>query len=225
MIPAMRGVGHKEALVYPIDGRRSHRSKGWFESREIPPLGVEWLVMPSCTGTYAIAEGSSMNSVEGTMATSLTAQDIMNPEVMSVQDDLTVAELAAFLVDQEISGAPVRDELGKLVGVVSVTDIVRTHSSDGERYAPDHDPGFYVRGWEDRVEVEELQGYHFEDDSLLVRDIMTPSVFAVEVSTPVREVARSMMDSHLHRILVVNDGEVVGIVSTSDMLQMVVEAC
>ncbi len=159
------------------------------------------------------------------MKNNLVARDIMNPEVMSVQDDLTVAELATFLVDQEISGAPVRDQHGRLIGVVSVTDIVRVTSTDGERYAPDHDPGFYVRGWEDRVETEELQNLHFEDDSLLVRDIMTPSVFAVEADTPVREVARSMMESHLHRMLVVNGGEVVGIVSTSDMLQMVAEAC
>ena len=159
------------------------------------------------------------------MKNNLTAADIINPDVLSVQDHLTVAELAAFLVDQEISGAPVRNELGKLIGVVSVTDIVRSASSDGERYAPDHDPGFYVRGWEDRVEVEELESFHFDDESLLVRDIMTPSVFAVEASTPVREVARSMMDSHLHRMLVVRDEEVVGIVSTSDMLQMVVEKC
>lgn len=159
------------------------------------------------------------------MRNDLTARDIMNPEVMAIQDNLTVTEAAAFLVDQEISGAPVENEQGQLVGVISVTDIVRATSSGGERYAPDHDPGFYVRGWEDRVEPEDLKGYHFDDEGLLVRDIMTPSVFAVESETPVREVARSMMESHLHRMLVVQDGSVVGIVSTSDMLQMVAEAC
>jgi CBS domain-containing protein len=159
------------------------------------------------------------------MKNDLLAQDIMNPDVMSVQDDLTVTELAAFLVDQEISGAPVENEQGKLVGVVSVTDIVRATSSGGERYAPDHDPGFYVRGWEDRVEADDLKGFHFDDEGLLVRDIMTPSVFAVEASTPIRDVARSMMESHLHRMLVVKDDKIVGIVSTSDMLQMVAEAC
>ena len=159
------------------------------------------------------------------MKNDLRAQDIMNPEVMSVQQDLTVAELAAFLVDQEISGAPVEDDAGRLVGVVSVTDIVRATSSGGERYAPDHDPNFYVRGWEDRIEPEELRSYHFDDEGLLVKDIMTPSVFAVDASTPVQEVARSMMDSHLHRMLVVRDDKVVGIVSTSDMLQMVAEVC
>ena len=159
------------------------------------------------------------------MVESLTAQDIMNPQVMSVQDNLTVPELASFLVDQEISGAPVENDLGKLVGVVSVTDIVRATSSGGERYAPDHDPGFYVRGWEDRIEADDLEGFHFDDEGLLVRDIMTPSIFAVDAATPIREVARGMMDSHLHRMLVTRNDRVVGIISTSDMLQMVAEAC
>jgi CBS domain-containing protein len=158
------------------------------------------------------------------MGKSITARNIMNPEVMTVRDDLTVAELAAFLTDQEISGAPVEDRHGKLVGVVSVTDIVRVTSSGGQRHTPDHAPGFYVRGWEDRIEVDDLENLHFDDEGLLVRDIMTPAVFAVDADMPVDQVARSMMDSHLHRILVLRDGKVVGIVSTSDMLQLLARA-
>jgi len=149
----------------------------------------------------------------------------MNPEVLVVRDDLTVAELAAFFVDQEISGAPVHDDSGSLVGVVSLTDIVRCTSSGGTRYVPDHDPGFDVRGWEDRLEPEDLESLHFDDEGVLVRDIMTPAVFSIDADTPIREVARSMMDSHLHRMLVTKEGKIVGIVSTSDLLQMVAEAC
>ncbi len=52
---------------------------------------------------------------------------------------------------------------------------------------------------------------------------MTPSVFAVEADTPVPRVAQSMMDSHLHRILVLRDGDIVGIISTSDMLALLAE--
>lgn len=157
------------------------------------------------------------------MVSSLTAKDIMNKEVMRVREDMTVVELAAFLTDQEISGAPVEDEHGKLVGVVSLTDIVRAASSGGERYAHDHDPNFYVRGWEEQIEVEDLESLHFDDEGLVVRDIMTPSVFAIEADTPVGQVASSMMDSHLHRMLVVQQDEVVGIISTSDMLQLLAD--
>src|SRR5262245_31446119 len=53
----------------------------------------------------------------------ITAADVMNPEVLTVPDDLPVAALASFLVEREISGAPVADAAGHLVGVVSVTDI------------------------------------------------------------------------------------------------------
>ena len=159
------------------------------------------------------------------MKRDLRARDVMNPQVLVVRDDLTLAELAAFFVDLEISGAPVHDAAGRLVGVVSVTDIARCTSSGGEHYVPDHDPGFYVRGWEDRVEPEDLEGFHFDDEGVLVRDIMTPAVFCVDADTPIREVAQTMMDSHLHRMLVTEEGRIVGIVSTSDMLQMVAEAC
>lgn len=160
------------------------------------------------------------------MAIALTAQDLMNPEVITVRDQMTVRELASFLTDQEISGAPVEDETGSLIGVVSVTDIVRAASSGGDRLMNGHDreAHFYTRGWEEEISADELETLHLEDDELLVREIMTPSVFAVEADAPVNTVAQSMMDSHLHRLLVVRGGKVVGIVSTSDMLALLAEA-
>ena len=159
------------------------------------------------------------------MPKSLTAQDIMNPEVMTVTNEMTVKELAGFLTDQEISGAPVEDENGALIGVVSVTDIVRAASSGGDRLMNGHDreAHFYTRGWEGKLSADELETLHLEDDELKVGDIMTPSVFAVEAEAPINTVAQSMMDSHLHRLLVVREGKVVGIVSTSDLLSLLAE--
>lgn len=159
------------------------------------------------------------------MPKSLTAQDIMNPEVMTVTTEMTVKELAGFLTDQEISGAPVEDEKGALIGVVSVTDIVRAASSGGDRLMNGHDreAHFYTRGWEGKLSADELETLHLEDDELKVGEIMTPSVFAVEAEAPINTVAQSMMDSHLHRLLVVREGKVVGIVSTSDLLSLLAE--
>ncbi|MGB5161509.1 MAG: CBS domain-containing protein [Thermoanaerobaculia bacterium] len=159
------------------------------------------------------------------MPKSLTAQDIMNPEVMTVTNEMTVKELAGFLTDQEISGAPVEDENGALIGVVSVTDIVRAASSGGDRLMNGHDreAHFYTRGWEGKLSADELETLHLEDDELKVGEIMTPSVFAVEAEAPINTVAQSMMDSHLHRLLVVREGKVVGIVSTSDLLSLLAE--
>ena len=53
----------------------------------------------------------------------ITAADLMSPEVLTVREDLPVADLAAFLMRHDITGAPVVDAEGRLVGVVSVVDI------------------------------------------------------------------------------------------------------
>ncbi|MFQ5675044.1 MAG: CBS domain-containing protein, partial [bacterium] len=55
----------------------------------------------------------------------LRAKDVMNTNVLTVNNDMTVHELALFFTENMISGAPVVDEAGKLLGVVSLSDIVR----------------------------------------------------------------------------------------------------
>ena len=59
----------------------------------------------------------------------LTAADVMNPQVLAVRPEMTVHELSSFLTENQITGAPVLDRQGRLVGVVSETDI-----AEAERY-------------------------------------------------------------------------------------------
>lgn len=152
-----------------------------------------------------------------------TAKDIMNREIVRVADDMSVSELAGFLVDHEISGAPVENQEGKLVGVVSLTDIALAASGNGI-VLDSSNPGFFVRGWEDVLDVEEMAKFRVEDEGLRVRDIMTPNIYSVGEETPVSEVARTMLGSHLHRLLVTRGEKVVGIITTSDLLRLVAEA-
>jgi uncharacterized protein (DUF302 family)/CBS domain-containing protein len=154
------------------------------------------------------------------MTKHLSAEDIMNPEVIKVREEMPVKELAALFTSQAISGAPVENSDGALVGVVSVTDIVRADSMGGREIVATSEPNFYVRGWEEEISLDELGDLHLEEEGLLVKDIMTPAVFAVEHDAPIHYIAASMMESHLHRLLVVKNDEVVGIISTSDMLQL-----
>lgn len=154
------------------------------------------------------------------MTKELSAKDIMNPEVIKVREEMPVKELASLFTSQAISGAPVENSDGDLVGVVSVTDIVGATSMGGREIVSTNEPNFYVRGWEEEVSLDELGELHLEEEGLLVKDIMTPSVFAVEHDAPIHHVAESMMESHLHRLLVVENDKVVGIISTSDMLQL-----
>ena len=168
----------------------------------------------------------------------ITAADVMNPNVLTVRDDMTVAGLARFLVEHEISGAPVADAEGRLVGVVSVTDVavaVSERAAAGERRVPGRSE-FFARAWEEEgaepFGVEEIgigaggesgEGGDARDGGRTVRDIMTPTVYSVPEDTPVSEVAETMIESHVHRLLVTREGRVVGILSTSDLLGLLVE--
>lgn len=153
----------------------------------------------------------------------ITASDLMNPEVLTVSEDMSVSDLAAFLVDNEITGAPVEDEDGKLVGVVSVVDVAESASAEAERSNPD----FYERSWEESLSeeaVEEIGELAGEDGGeLLVRDIMTPMVYSVAEEDPVSAIASLMLQAHLHRVLVTRGDKVVGIITTSDLLGLLVE--
>ena len=121
----------------------------------------------------------------------------MNPELLTLPDDMSVAEAASFLLENEISGAPVEDQKGEIVGVVSLVDIVAASLH------PDGEPDL---------------------ESLFVADIMSTDVEAVGEDATVSEVATTMLNGHIHRLLVTRDGNAIGLISTSDLLGLLVEA-
>jgi predicted transcriptional regulator len=156
----------------------------------------------------------------------LTARDVMNPNVISVPGDWTIEELSQFLIDKAITGAPVKDENGKLIGVVSLTDIVRHDSLAEINLHADEPHDYYVHGWEDRLAPEELSSFHVEDKpQAFVRDVMTPMIFKVDENTSIQEVADTMIGGRVHRLLVTHAGRVVGIVTTMDMLKVIRDMC
>lgn len=155
----------------------------------------------------------------------LTAKEVMNPHVVAVPADWTIEELAQFLIDKAISGAPVKDESGKLIGVVSLTDIVRHDSLAEMDLRADAPADYYLHGWENKLAPEDLSAFHIEEKTeLTVRDLMTPIIFKVDENTPIQDVADVMLGGRIHRLLVTRGGQIVGIVTTMDMLKVIKEA-
>lgn len=153
----------------------------------------------------------------------ITARDLMNPKILTVRDSMSVRELAGFLIGKQISGAPVVDGEGGLIGVVSFTDIAAVASDEVAIGSERRNPDFYLRDLEETYSEEEVRGFHIEQNDLPVREIMTPNVFSVDEDAAVPEIARVMLDGHLHRILVTKGDTVVGIISTSDLLGLLVD--
>ncbi|HSS76737.1 MAG TPA: CBS domain-containing protein [Thermoanaerobaculia bacterium] len=150
----------------------------------------------------------------------ITASDLMNPGVLTVREDMTVRELASFLLENEISGAPVADGQGRLVGVVSMVDIAALAS--GEERATGEEGSSFFGDWEDGLDEEDVEDLQLDLDGMRVASIMNPKIYSVREDATVSEIASLMLNGHLHRLLVTREDRAVGIITTSDLLGLLV---
>jgi len=157
----------------------------------------------------------------GLKADHIKARDLMTTEVLTIASDSTVAELSAFLLQHEITGAVVLDSENELAGVVSMSDITEHVKKRADITARGRSD-YYVRGWQDDFEPLDLLEFHIEDSELRVRDILNPQVYVVSEDTEISAVADMMLNGRLHRILVTKGRDLVGIISTSDFLKLFV---
>ncbi len=154
-----------------------------------------------------------------TVQDKLTVKDIMNTDVLIASVDWSLDQLTEFLVDNQISGAPVINEDGKLIGVVSITDIVRYGDLGVHESRPDNPHEYYLHSQYAREEFASLQ---IKTETMItVREIMTPIIFEISEETPLSEVADTMIKGHIHRVLVTRNKKMVGIVTALDMLKVV----
>jgi CBS domain-containing protein len=152
-----------------------------------------------------------------------TAAGLMNPGVQSIPETMTAKEAAGFLTTHGFSAAPVVNELGDPVGVLSRSDLVR---HDYEKVEHVHEPAEppsrasrdrMVTQWGERLP----QGYHVEEDGgIAVRELMTPVIYSVEPRTPATTVIDAMLSLGVHRLFVTDtDGGVIGVISALDVLR------
>ncbi|HEY5618819.1 MAG TPA: CBS domain-containing protein [Vicinamibacterales bacterium] len=155
------------------------------------------------------------------MSKTRNVRDLMNPDIMTVADEMTTDELARYLIEREISGAPVVDSQGHLIGVVSMTDIGRNMAEPSD-VELSRDSGFY-RDIAADFTLEDSGERYVEERAVTVRDVMTPVIHQVPVTASVTEAARVMVDQHIHRLVVTQGKEPVGIITSMDVLKMVAE--
>jgi CBS domain-containing protein len=146
---------------------------------------------------------------------SLTAEDLMTREVVTIPQEMSLSAAARALSRAHITGAPVVNADGVCVGVVSATDFLHLAEKD-PRVTPVAcaTPFCVCADWQ-VLEIEQLP---VEE----VRRHMTPDPVTVRPGTPVKEVARLMLDAHIHRVIVVDArGRPIGVVSSTDLIAAV----
>lgn len=153
-----------------------------------------------------------------------SAADLMSPNPISISADATVSEAIGLLVDRGFHAAPVIDEAGQPIGVVSSGDILR-HDREHARHLAQI-PGYFEQEQADQPEGEKLSrlGYQVETiDPTPVKDIMTPAVFTVPRSATPALLVKEMVAKRVHRLFVVDDGGIlIGVITTLDVMRKLI---
>ncbi|RKZ36799.1 MAG: hypothetical protein DRQ37_03360 [Gammaproteobacteria bacterium] len=152
----------------------------------------------------------------------IVARDVMTERVLSAAADWSILRLTEFFGENAISGAPVIAETGEMLGVVSITDILReggVAEGDAEDDLP-HE--YYLQALESRFDQDDLAALHLEvAPEVTAKDIMTPMVFEVGEADSIQTVADTMIKGHIHRVFVTRDKEIVGVITAMDMLKVI----
>lgn len=151
----------------------------------------------------------------------LTAGDIMNKNVLMAYEGWSIKRLSEFLIKNKISGAPVIASDHSLVGVVTLSDVVRFESkTDNEKSQLLEDVYTEFVGQQyDAVLQAEMMGK--ADENCTVNQVMSEQVIKVDVKTSFQEVAYVMLQNGIRRVFVTKNGIISGVISTHNILMAI----
>jgi CBS domain-containing protein len=145
--------------------------------------------------------------------TVITAGDLMTRDVAVVHPEASLLDAVKVMAQRRISGMPVVDDAGTIVGMVSEGDLVRWQEGYTERQLRWLD--MLAEGCD--LAPAFLEG--IQEQRRKVKSVMAPGAMTVTEEAPAREIARLMYDKNIKRVPVVRDGKLVGIVARSDLVR------
>jgi CBS domain-containing protein len=141
----------------------------------------------------------------------MKAQDIMTRDVVTVAPDRSIHEIATLMVENHVSGIPVVGDGGKLLGMISQSDLLHRAEIGTER----------KRKWWFRIfaDSDALARDFVKAHGHTANDVMTRYIVSVREDADLRDVA-DILDKHkIKRVPVVNEGRLVGIITRGDMVR------
>lgn len=124
--------------------------------------------------------------------------ELMQRNVKSIRSEASVAEAILTLADAHVSGLPVLDGSGKMVGVVSSSDVLAAEA-----------------------EAEDATSRQTLLESTQVQEIMTRRPYTIAQTAEIHEAAQQMLYADVHRLFVTDADTVVGVISTTDIVRAV----
>jgi CBS-domain-containing membrane protein len=146
----------------------------------------------------------------------MKATDVMVSNVITVDVNATVGDTAAILLNNHISGAPVVDEKGGLVGIVSEGDLMRR---------PEIGTARRRSWWLELISTKWASANEYiKSHSRKVADVMTRDVITAKPDTPLGDIAALLERNRIKRVPIVEGAKLVGLVSRANILQALASA-
>jgi CBS domain-containing protein len=143
----------------------------------------------------------------------MRAGDVMTAQVLTVKPDASVREVAALLSERGISGVPVVDDAGRVVGIVSEGDLLHRTEIGTERRLKRR------RSWWLNSLASDAASDYVKSHGLKVEDVMTRGVISVGETTELGELAVLLETNAIKRVPVITDGKLVGIISRANLIR------
>jgi CBS domain-containing protein len=148
-----------------------------------------------------------------------SVDDVMTQEVLAVGPDTSLSALAQLFLRHGIAGAPVIDDAGAPLGVVTSSDLI-----DESRRSSTLGRPLYYRMWRGAVRSVGIGDEGPSPGRGVVGDVMSHAVLSVDRRATVRDAAQLMARADVHRLIVTDGGRACGIVTTMDCLKVLAGA-
>lgn len=146
----------------------------------------------------------------------MKASDVMSRNVVSIERSAAVSEAIGLMLDKQISGLPVLDEAGKVVGILTEGDLLRRSETGTERHRP--------RWLEILMGPGRMAGEYVRTHGRRVGEVMTRDLISVTEDTPLDEIVELMERRRVKRVPVFAGDALVGMVSRADLLRALARA-
>jgi CBS domain-containing protein len=145
------------------------------------------------------------------------AKDIMKTEVVKVGPETPVKEVAKLMLACDISGFPVVDDQGKVIGVVTELDLMRNQIAPNE-------PSIWSTSW--GMDAERMKKYQDARRKYMAKtagEVMTSPALTVDVSESLERVANIMFNKQIKRLFVTDGDKLAGVISRSAFTKLMLE--
>jgi CBS domain-containing protein len=148
----------------------------------------------------------------------LKAKDIMKKNVVTIHPDAAVKDLAEILNTNRITGVPVVDDEGELLGMISGTDVIKRCDYVNKELAK----------YEDEEEYDPFDGCvhihrYFTEElfEMKIRDLMSTPVFTLTPDASFLDVCKVLTEKRIHRVTIAENGKLKGIIATLDVIKLI----